>query len=69
MPIMKCGKGGEKYGESGKCYEGEGAHGKAVQQMRAIKAGTYKPRSDKCAAGVTKKDAAPRGFKIPRGTI
>jgi len=41
MPIKSCqsnGKSGHKYGDSGKCYTGEGSRAKAEQQMRAIKA-------------------------------
>lgn len=41
MPIKKCtvgGKPGKKYGDEGKCYAGKGGKGKAVKQMKAIKA-------------------------------
>lgn len=40
MPLMKCTKNGEsgwKFGESGKCYVGENAKEKALEQGRAIK--------------------------------
>ena len=45
MPLMKCksgGKSGWKYGESGKCYTGEGAKAKAARQGRAIEASKSK---------------------------
>lgn len=41
MPIKSCstnGKAGKKYGDSGKCYPGKTGKGKAIRQMRAIKA-------------------------------
>lgn len=41
MPVKRCtsgGKRGWKYGDSGKCYTGEGAKARAERQMRAIKA-------------------------------
>ena len=37
MPVQKCGKGGKKYGASGKCYTGKDAHRKAAAQGAAIK--------------------------------
>jgi len=39
MPVKGCksnGKSGKKYGNSGKCYTGEGAEAKAKRQGRAI---------------------------------
>lgn len=39
MPLMRCtsdGKVGWKWGQSGKCYVGEGARAKALSQARAI---------------------------------
>jgi|GEM_PF-5341882 len=44
MPVMTCiknGKAGYKWGESGKCYTGEGARLKARDQGKAIKAKKY----------------------------
>jgi len=41
MPVKKCqknGKGGHKYGDSGKCYTGKGSKTKAAKQGRAINA-------------------------------
>lgn len=45
MPVKPCkdkGKSGKKYGDSGKCYTGEGAGAKAARQGRAIKASKKK---------------------------
>lgn len=39
MPIKSCssgGKAGKKYGDSGKCYTGNGAEAKAKKQAAAI---------------------------------
>ena len=45
MPVQRCqknGRRGYKWGESGKCYTGQGAKAKAKQQGRAIRASGYK---------------------------
>ena len=45
MPIKKCstkGKSGYKWGNSGKCYVGKGAKGKAEKQAAAAYANGYK---------------------------
>ena len=44
MPFMECtenGKSGWKYGESGKCYTGEGARARAGKQAAAMHAHGY----------------------------
>ena len=44
MPVKRCsvdGKSGHKYGDSGKCYTGEGSHAKAETQGRAIKSSQH----------------------------
>lgn len=38
MPCTKSGKSGTKWGESGTCYTGPDAKGKATKQMQAIEA-------------------------------
>lgn len=38
MPLKKCGSGGWKWGDSGKCFTGPGARQKALEQGRAIEA-------------------------------
>lgn len=52
MPIKSCkakGKGGKKYGDSGKCYTGPQAEKKAQKQAVAIKIsqGKIKPKKKK----------------------
>lgn len=45
MPVQRCtknGRGGFKWGKSGKCYVGKGAKAKARKQGRAAYASGYK---------------------------
>jgi len=45
MPVQRCqknGRRGYKWGQSGKCYVGQGAKAKAERQGRAIRASGYK---------------------------
>lgn len=44
MPVQPCqreGEEGHKYGESGKCYTGQGSQKKAAEQGQAIRASGY----------------------------
>jgi len=36
MPLQRCGKGGWRWGDVGKCYEGPGGKKKAIRQGIAI---------------------------------
>ena len=50
MPLKRCmskGKTGWKFGKSGKCYTGPSAKQKALQQMRAMIASGYNPKTGK----------------------